>query len=510
MSKRLFALLLSALFLVLSFGGHALAATKTSQSSDITLTIVHTNDVHSHVDIEPYVKAYVQELRDAGKNVILISAGDAFAGTPFASLSQGQDVATVMNDVGYELFVLGNWEQSMKLDELQAVVDRLEFPVLGKANLYGDLKKELDGVDGFIIKQYGGVKVAFLGITWAAYTEDDVGVVGDYTVKRLESLRKQAKRKGAKVFIAVTHVGVTDPDETNRSTYLAEKAPWLTAIIDAHCHTLHENGLLQNNVLIAETGEYGNNIGVVEITFNKKGKVLEKSARVIPIKGHEEECGIEPDAKLSEIIAEIRSENDAYLQTVVAKVPFNLDGERATTRTTETNLGNLLCDAVLLKTGADVTFTSSPYIRMSVAKGNLTNETLISMFTVQPAILFTRDITGAEIFETLEKSVAAYPELSPSYKQFGGMRVVADPSREAGSRIVSVTLNDGTPVTADGVYTLAGHDALDNWRADAIEGEDFITGFGTTPEAFVEYIKNGKNLKEKPDGRMQYVKGAKK
>jgi 5'-nucleotidase/UDP-sugar diphosphatase len=75
------------------------------------ISVVHTNDVHSNVAVEPYVKGYVDSLRAEKKLVVLVSAGDAFDGTPFATLSKGMDVATVMNMTGYEVFAMGNHEQ---------------------------------------------------------------------------------------------------------------------------------------------------------------------------------------------------------------------------------------------------------------------------------------------------------------------------------------------------------------------------------------------------------------
>ena len=472
------------------------------------LTIVHTNDVHSYVDIEPYVKSYVRELREKGENVILVSAGDAFVGTPFAALSKGQDVVKVMNDAGYELFTLGNWEIDMPRDELRAVVGKVNFPVLG-ANVKEDIRKDIPVIRDYVVKEYDGVKYGFLGITWAAYRAPEGTVLGDLAVEALERAKAGAATEGATVFVAVAHLGITDPDETNRSTYLADKCPWLAAIVDAHCHTLHEKGLMRNGVLIAETGEYGTNIGVVELSLSG-GKVMEKNARVIQVKGHEATCGILPDAELSDTIAGIRAENDKFLKQVVGRVPFDLDGERETTRTRETALGNLVADAVLWKTNADVTLISVPYIRKSVQSGDLTNETLMTMFATSPAVLYVREIEGRELFEMLENSLRDYPKMSPWFKQVGGIRYVFDPDAEPGKRLVSVTLGDGTPVTADGTYRFAGHDAHDNWRADAVEGVDFVVGFGTTPQAFAEYLKSGAQLKSEPDGRIAPRSGARK
>lgn len=497
------AIMLLAGVVVLCLFGFASAAGGASR-----LTIVHTNDVHSYVDIEPYVKSYVGELRKKGENVILVSAGDAFVGTSFAALSKGQDVVKVMNDAGYELFTLGNWEIDMPRGDLRAIVEKVNFPVLG-ANVKDEIRRDIPAIRDYVVKEYDGVKFGFLGVTWAAYRAPEGTVLGDLAVEAIERAKAGAAAEGATVFVAVTHLGVTDPDESNRSTYLADKCPWLSAIIDAHCHTMHERGLMRNGVLIAETGEYGANIGVVELSL-ADGKVVDRSARIILVKGHEATCGISPDPELSAAIAGIRAENDKFLQQVVGYVPFDLDGERETTRTRETALGNMLSDAVLWKTKADVTLISVPYIRKSLRSGDLTNETLMTTFATSPAVLYIREIEGRELFEMLENSLRDYPKISPWFKQVGGIRYIFDPDAEPGKRLVSVTLRDGTPVTADGKYRFAGHDAQDNWRADAVEGVDFVVGFGSTPQAFAEYLKSGAALNPEPDGRITPRSGARK
>lgn len=472
------------------------------EASAQTLTIIHTNDVHSHVEVEPYVKALAKQYRAEGKEVFLISAGDAFAGTPFASLSGGEDVAKVMNDVGYDLFLLGNHEQMGGPELITTVTTLLDCPVLG-SNLPPTLLEAGKDVQDYFIQDFFGTKVAFLGVTTIISPEEGT-VSGDLLVEHMEAIKAKAEKEGATVFVGVSHLGVTDVDETNRSTYVADKCPWLTAMIDAHCHTVHEKGLEQNGVLIAETGEYGSNIGVVELVI-ENGEVISKSAKVIAIAGQEETCGIVPDEALAKMITEKQAENDVFLQTVLTQIPEDLDGERESARTKQTNFGNLLADAALWKTGADFAVVHSPFIRGSLQKGDFTNEMFLTVF-LNPRELFTSEVTGQEILDMLESGLQAYPEVSPTFLQIGGAEVVFNPKAEPFSRVVSVTMKDGKPLDPAKTYLYTSGQAKLVLGEDAVEGVDYQEGFGTFNQAFVDYLNSGETLDTQPDKRIAPAK----
>ena len=122
---------------------------------DGVLTIVHTNDVHGNEAVEPYVKGYVDSLRAAGENVVLISGGDAFKGTSFASMTNGLDVATVMNMVGYEIFTIGNHEQMMGAELFQKIAEKAEFSILA-ANMKSEWLEAVPQIQNYVIKEFGG------------------------------------------------------------------------------------------------------------------------------------------------------------------------------------------------------------------------------------------------------------------------------------------------------------------------------------------------------------------
>ncbi|HHT16841.1 MAG TPA: bifunctional metallophosphatase/5'-nucleotidase [Papillibacter sp.] len=459
-----------------------------------TVTIVHTNDVHSYVDVEPYVKGYVDALRAEGKNVVLVSAGDAFKGTAFASMTDGLDVATVMNMAGYEMFTMGNHEQMLGIEKFKKIAEKVQFPVLA-ANASDEWRREIPTIQDYVIKEFGGTKIAFIGITSPMFGETDAIAK---IITSAERAKTAAEAEGASVFIAVTHLGVKETNEEMRSTYLAEKCPWLTAIIDAHCHSAHEKGLMQDGVLIAETGEYGNNIGVVELTFDS-GKVTGITARLIPIKGHEAESEITPDEEIQALIAEVKEKSEAYLKEVVATTPVYLDGVRGFSRTRETNLGNIVTDAMRNAAKTDIAIVMGPFLRIDLPEGDITREQLQAAL-YENVDLCVFELTGQDIYDTMARGLSMYPNENTFFTHISGVMVEFNP--QLGNSIISIRLPDGSDLDMDATYTCAiREDNVGNF----FPGRPYTMGYGTICEVVADYLNSGVTVSREVAGRMKPV-----
>jgi 5'-nucleotidase/UDP-sugar diphosphatase len=463
--------------MVLSFT--ALAA-DSGYSGDVT--IVYTNDVHSNVAVEPYV--------------MLVSAGDAFKGTAFADMTDGLDVATVMNMAGYEIFTMGNHEQLLGTERFKKIVDKVDFPVLA-ANISSEWQKAIPEIKDYVIKEFGGTKIAFIGITYPSLAENGSETI----IKAAEKAKAAAQAEGASVFIAVTHLGIKDADATIRSTYLAEKGPWLTAIIDAHCHSAHENGLIQSGVLTAESGEYGNNIGVVELTF-KSGAVTGATAKLVPIKGHEKDCGITPDAKVQAFIDEVNAKNADYLKEVVAKTPVDLDGARGFSRTRETNFGNVVTDAMQKAAKTDIAIVMGPYLRVDIPAGDITREQLMKTL-YENVDLCVVEVTGQEIYDIMARGLSLYPKENTWFTHVSGVMVEFNPA--LGNSVISIRMPDGSDLDLGATYTCAV-------RSDNVgtyfPGRAYTIGHGKMCEVVAGYFNSGVVVNREVAGRMKPVETA--
>lgn len=487
----------SAAVVLAGWGDYAYAA-----PGDHVLTIVHTNDVHSYVDVLPYVKGLADQLKaddgDANETLV-ISAGDDFAGTAFASLSAGQDVAEAMNLTAYDMFTVGNHEYMMKAPAFQAVVDAVSFSVLG-CNVSVATAADNPTIAPYEVREFYGTKIAFIGITYNWSDSPDL-------ISSVEAARDAAVlNDGATVFIGIAHLGLAEADVNLRSTHVAATCPWLTAIIDGHSHTELADGMLENGVLIAQTGEYGNNIGVTEITIDSSGVVVGKVAKLIAIKGNEASCGIVPDAGVQAFIAGVNARNEAYINEVVLTLPSVLYGERQYSRTQETVFGNLIADSMSAATGTDIAMLAGPYIRTNLNAGDVTRGQLEAAL-YEDVDLVTVGISGTKILSILEAGLASYPGENNKFPHMSGMRVVFDPALPAESRVIRVVMADGSELDLSTTYSCTiRENMLSTYLETAepyIEGTHYESGWGTICEAFAAHLNSGIVVPEEIDGRMR-------
>lgn len=397
---------------------------------------------------------------------------------------------------GYEIYTPGNHEQLDPAANFGAALEGAGFVRLG--GNAGAAFREAGNIKDYSIKEYNGVKVAFIGVTTGAQTER----TGDEAAAFVEEARIRAATEGATVFVAVTHLGVTEADITLRSTYLAQKCPWLDAVIDGHCHSVHQYGLYEGNVLIAQTGECGKNVGTVKLTITN-GAVTQKSAAVIPVI----DLGVTPDETALSYIGGV-GEALAYLQEEVASFPAALDGDRTVTRVGEAALGDLIADAMLYVSDARIALVPAAFIRASVDEGSMTREQLDNLFISPQTVMTIQKLSGAQIIDFMELSFSGLPEPASVFRQVGGLRIVYDADAESGSRIVSITLSDGTPIDAEADYQVICtdmdfKDIYTDWEENNLTFDDFEI---TLNEAFIQYVNSGEVTTWETDGRMVPVK----
>ena len=161
--KKLIALLLAAC-LMLGLMTTAFAADE--KSNDIV--ILYTNDVHCAVDDNigyAGLAAYKKEMQAAYNYVALVDCGDSVQGDVIGTLSKGEYLVDIMNEVGYDFASFGNHEFDYTLPQLQKLIDKAKYQYLC-CNLTYTAKdgKGLTGYKAYEIKTYGDIKVAFVGI----------------------------------------------------------------------------------------------------------------------------------------------------------------------------------------------------------------------------------------------------------------------------------------------------------------------------------------------------------
>ena len=225
-------------------------------------------------------------------------------------------------------------------------------------------------------------------------------------------------------------------------------------IIDGHSHTVLEKGLKANNVLIAQTGEYGQNIGVTELIVTD-GAVESVTSHLIP-----KEEMLDVKAKEDTLLAtkELLAKSEEYFAQEIGETLVDLIGTRELVRTQETNLGNFVADAIKDTTGAEIAVCTAGFIGGEVPAGKITKKDMLSIARATSSYV-VGEMKGSDIIAALNNHVSEHPEESGSFLQVSGISFKIDQNQEVGERIHSVLVGD-KEIDSEQIYTVAFQDFL--------------------------------------------------
>ena len=472
------------------------------------ITILHTNDQHARVAPGDglgmaRVAALKDEFAGYGNGVLLLDVGDVLHGTTFATLEKGESVVRVMNEVGYDVMTPGNHDFNYGKERLLELAEMASFDIISSNIAYEDGTGFLKP---YVIKEVDGIKVAIFGLTTpetyyktlpsnvAGLTINDPVTTAKMMMAMLEPI--------SDIQIALAHLG-TDLStlEDERSTAIAMEVDGIDLILDGHSHSVFESGMVVNGTMIASAGEYNKNVGVVNLLAGKKSvnvlePVLVNVAASTAIMG---------DSKVTSIISEINAGQAEILKEVVGSTSVVLDGVRNNVRAKETNLGNLIADAMLEKTGAEIAFMNGGGIRSSIDIGEIT---LGEVITVLPFgnYVETRKYTGSIIKAALEHSVESLPATAGWFLQVGGITFDADESIIEGPRVSNIMVA-GEPIDEAREYTVALNNFLGAGGDDytMLAGSPILIEYPALDEIMVEYLKLHSPVAPAVEGRINIL-----
>ncbi len=476
---------------------HALA-----EAISDTITVIHTNDTHGRIlsDVDNGVFGWekiatiVEQARRENPYTLVLDAGDTWHGTNEALFSQGAAVVEAMNTVGVDVMAPGNHDFNYGQDQMLALSKAAAFELVS-ANVYKGEVADNRLFTPWVIREFGDLKVGIIGLTTPeTTTAAHPKYVGDLTFADpvltaqtcVGELRSQVD-----VLIALTHLGV-DADRE-----LAEQVPDLDLIIGGHSHTELLEAEKVNGVFIAQTGEWSKNVGREQVIVYQ-GRVVDVVSMAIPFS---EDVPVSP--RTGKLAAEIEKQVEAELSAIIAYAPQALDGERASVRTKETDLGNLVADVMRQATGADIAVTNGGGIRASIASGDVSVADIVTVLPFDNT-LYTVQLTGAQIKAVLEHSVRLYPEQNGGFLQVSGLTFKFDPSQAAGERVVEVLVNgeqldlDATYLVATNDFLASGGDGFDAFK----EGTDGIDTGLPLKEVLIEYVKETGQVAGAVEGRI--------
>jgi len=454
------------------------------QQSDLPeANIIHTNDVHGRIVEEKGVigdaklAAVIEEERKNNPSTLVVDAGDAFQGLPISNSSKGEERAKLLNEMGYDAMAVGNHEFDFGLDEAKKYKEILNFPLLS-SNTYVNGARLFEAstiVDKD--KNVVGDEFVVIGVTTPetatkTHPKNVQGVTFKDPISEVNSVideveaRAAAEGKIYKNYVVLAHLGVdtTTPVEWRGST-LAEALsnnPKLkgkrVTVIDGHSHTV-QSTTYGDNVTYNQTGSYLNNIG--KITY-KANQLLGNPQQISAASTKD----VVPNAKIAAMVKKIKEAYDAENAKVVRdNSPVELNGQRENVRVRETNLGNVVADALYEygQTGfshkTDLAVTNGGGLRETIAKDKpITKGDVIAVLPFGNTISQIK-VTGQNIADMFAKSLGSIlqekngqpvldengqPLLEPSggFLQVSGAKVYYDTTLPAEKRILHIEIKN--------------------------------------------------------------------
>lgn len=427
------------------------------------VTVIYTNDVHGYINNTvtdddgneteglsyASVKALKDDLINEGKNVLLVDAGDHAQGTAYSALSNGEDMISIMNAVGYDLATLGNHEFDYGQYQAFHLMDLADYDYVS-CNFY-NVSDESLVLQPYKVIESGGIKIAFIGISTPEtitnstpiYFMDEDGnyIYGFYAGEDGQKLYDAVQKaiddasKEADVVIALGHLGVEEASAPYRSIDVIENTTGLDAFIDAHSHTLVEGETVKdkdgNDVLLTQSKSYFSYIGEMNIVVTD-GEVNISTALIDSYDRKDETV----DALEKEVIQKTDEALDKEIAT--ESVPFYISnpetGDRIV-RKQETNSGDLTADAFYWyfneekDMDCDVAINNAGGIRADFPNGILTYRDCKTIMPFGNVICMV-EVTGQTLLDSLEYACRDLPDEAGSLQHVAGMKYSIDTSVE--------------------------------------------------------------------------------
>lgn len=484
-----------------------LVATATSSlAQERVLTIVHSNDLHSHLlgaapnlDYTPAtvndddtlggwarIATIIQQVRAQRTHpVLVLDAGDFLMGSLFHLASrEAAHELQLLKIMGYDAVALGNHEFDLKPDGLARILNAADrhgrLPALVCSNLIFDPDDSDDdslaqAFERGLIRPYRVLERNGLRIGLFALVGRDAAEVAPFaspvtfgdpvaTARRMVGVLRDQEQ--VDVVVCLSHSGLSSDPQRSEDENLARQVNGLDIIVSGHTHTRTTGPRTVNGTLIVQAWEYGKQIGVLDVTVASGGTTL-KDYALIDV---DDRIAGNPDisarivAAQEQIDREVLAPADLAFDRVLAQTTFDLD-----ITTAESNLGNLIADAIgwyVNRYAADpadpvsrvaVAIISNGVIRDPILRGKTGNVTVGDAFRAIPLgigfdpqqslgyPLIAFYIYPAELKKGFEILTSIYPLKGSDYfLQFSGARITYNPHRLLFDRVTKIELGNET------------------------------------------------------------------
>ena len=469
------------------------------------LTLLQLNDVYSTVPVDgagglARVATLKRNLAAAGRTPFLVLAGDFLSSSVASTVFKGEQMIAALNAAGLDLATLGNHEFDFGVDLLVQRMGEARWQWVVSNVVDISTGKPIGGAAPYVVRTFGPLKVGFIGLCLT--TE----ATGRETLRRVQLINPLVaaarylpvlKKERVDVIVALTHLTFAEDQA------LAQRFPQIDVIVGGHEH--FPITVTENRTLISKAGSDARFVARIDVNRRRAGSV-ERHFELVPIT-----AALPDDSRTADVVNSYEARMGPELDVVVASTRVPLDGVAARIRTSETNLGNLVADAMRANTDAEIAIVNSGGVRGDRVHnpGPLTRRALVE---IQPFgnVICKVAVPGRIVLDVLNHGVAQLPASAGRFPQVSGLTMKVDVNRPAGDRVRDVRVN-GQPLDPGRSYTMAIPDFIFN-------GGDGYTMFAgqrvlidpasgpTVLSALETYVAAKKEIAPQIDGRIAIVR----
>ena len=443
----------AALLLVLALVLAACASRNTpaGDADLVRLTFLQINDAYV---LEPVdggrrggmarLATLVRDARRENPNTIFVIGGDFLSPSVESTFLQGSQMIAALDAVGLDYATFGNHEFDFGPAVLAERMKESKFRWLSANVVDRDSGRPFAGAAADELVTLGGVRIGLLGLTMvdAARTSrpgPDIAFNPPLAAGREAVARLRAR--GAAIVAAITHQEMAEDRALGAAT-------GIDVILGGHEHDpmVAEEG----KALITKGGSDARYLVQVDLWLGRDGKLVERSWRFREVSRR-----VAPDPAVEALVRAYAARLDRELAVVVGRTDVPLEARSAKLRTQETNLGDLVTDLLRERLAADVALVNGGAIRTNreVPRGTLTRRDIHALLPFSDVVL-KLEMRGRELGAALEHGLAQTDRAGGGFLQVSGMRLVWDPQRPPGQRLVSASVG-GRPLEDERVYTVA-------------------------------------------------------
>ena len=495
--------------------------------------ILYTSDIHCGVD-KGFGFVGLQQIRDTleaqGYTTLLVDNGDAIQGEAMGTVSQGEAMIELMNAMKYDIAIPGNHEFDYGADHFLDLAKKAVFPYLSC-----NLEKNGERVfPSYVIKEAAGIRIAFVGVTTPMtltsstpkFFQDENGEFvydflqdesGEQLYAAVQEAVDDARSEGADYVYVLAHLGIHAALSPYTYADVISHTNGINVLLDGHSHDT-EQVVMKNKdgetVVRSACGTKMECIGYSHISA--KNGIAETDIWSWPNETSAPELlGIHN--KISDVAEaqaqKIKAMTDACIARSEVPLLTIYDPEAVDesgnpvrmVRRAETNMGDLIADALRVQTGADLSICGGGAIRADLVKGDVSYGSILTVFPFQNFVAVIR-ATGQQLLDGLEWSARMVPDEFGGFLQVSGLSYEIDVSVPSGCRkdengmmtsiegerrVRNVMVN-GQPLDPEKAYTIASTDyyILDSGDGfTAFQGAEVLQNqFKLDSQLLIDYI----------------------